>query len=32
LNKIDLPAADPDRYAQEIENVLGIKSDDILRI
>ena len=32
LNKIDLPAADPDRYAQEIENVLGIKSQDILRI
>ncbi|MFM8483175.1 MAG: GTP-binding protein, partial [Actinomycetota bacterium] len=32
LNKIDLPAADPDRYAQEIENVLGIKSPDILRI
>ncbi|MGA0879134.1 MAG: translation elongation factor 4, partial [Ilumatobacteraceae bacterium] len=32
LNKIDLPAADPDRYAQEIENVLGIKSADILRI
>ena len=24
LNKIDLPAADPDRYAGEIENVLGI--------
>src|SRR6202049_4355484 len=24
LNKIDLPAADPDRYAAEIENVLGI--------
>ena len=32
LNKIDLPAADPDRYAQEIENVLGIKAEDILRI
>ncbi len=32
LNKIDLPAADPDRYAQEIENVLGIKSADIIRI
>ena len=24
LNKIDLPAADPDRYAEEIERVLGI--------
>ena len=32
LNKIDLPAADPDRYAMEIENVLGIKAADILRI
>jgi GTP-binding protein LepA len=32
LNKIDLPAADPDRYAAEIENVLGIAADDILRI
>ena len=32
LNKIDLPAADPDRYAMEIENVLGIKAEDILRI
>src|SRR2546421_6830198 len=32
LNKIDLPAADPDRYAEEIERVLGIPADDILRI
>ncbi|MEY2568043.1 MAG: GTP-binding protein LepA [Actinomycetota bacterium] len=32
LNKIDLPAADPERYAAEIENVLGIPADDILRI
>src|SRR3954462_6885848 len=32
LNKIDLPAADPDRYAAEIENVLGIDADSILRI
>ncbi len=32
LNKIDLPAADPERYAAEIENVLGIPSDQILRI
>ena len=28
LNKIDLPAADPDRYAAEIEKVLGIPADD----
>ncbi|HEX7166498.1 MAG TPA: translation elongation factor 4 [Acidimicrobiales bacterium] len=32
LNKIDLPAADPDRYAGEIEHVLGIPASDILRI
>ncbi|MGE3833593.1 MAG: translation elongation factor 4 [Acidimicrobiia bacterium] len=32
LNKIDLPAAEPDRYADEIERVLGIPASDILRI
>ncbi len=32
LNKIDLPAADPDRYAGEIEKVLGIPADSIVRI
>jgi GTP-binding protein LepA len=32
LNKIDLPAADPDRFAAEIEKVLGIAADDIVRI
>ena len=32
LNKIDLPAADPDRYAGEIEQVLGIPAGEILRI
>jgi GTP-binding protein LepA len=32
LNKIDLPAADPDRYAAEIESVLGLPADEILRI
>jgi GTP-binding protein LepA len=32
LNKIDLPAADPERYAQEIENILGIPKEEILRI
>ncbi len=32
LNKIDLPAAEPDRYAEEIEKVLGIDALDILRI
>jgi GTP-binding protein LepA len=32
LNKIDLPAADPERYAGEIENVLGIPAGEVLRI
>jgi GTP-binding protein LepA len=32
VNKIDLPAADPDRVAGEIERVLGIPADDVLRI
>jgi len=32
LNKIDLPAADPDRCASEIENVLGLPATEILRI
>ncbi|MEX2627469.1 MAG: translation elongation factor 4, partial [Ilumatobacteraceae bacterium] len=31
-NKIDLPAADPDRYAMEIETVLGVPAEDVLRI
>jgi GTP-binding protein LepA len=32
LNKIDLPAADPDRYAAEIEKVLGVPAGQILRL
>ncbi len=32
LNKIDLPAADPDLYADEIERVLGIPASSILRM
>ncbi|HEU5301724.1 MAG TPA: translation elongation factor 4 [Acidimicrobiia bacterium] len=32
LNKIDLPAAEPDRRAAEIERVLGIPGSEILRI
>jgi GTP-binding protein LepA len=32
LNKLDLPAADPDRVAAEIDSVLGIPSSEILRI
>ena len=32
LNKIDLPAADPDKYAAEIEKILGIPTDEIIRM
>ncbi len=32
VNKIDLPAADPDRVAGEIERVLGIPAEGVLRI
>jgi GTP-binding protein LepA len=32
LNKIDLPAAEPDKRAGEIERVLGVPADDVLRI
>lgn len=32
LNKIDLPAADPDTYAAEIEQVLGIPAEEVLHI
>ena len=32
LNKIDLPAADPDRYAGEIETILGIPAEEIIRM
>ena len=32
LNKIDLPAADPDRYAKEIAHIVGCEADDVLRV
>ena len=32
LNKIDLPAADPERCALEIEHVLGLAAEDVLQI
>lgn len=31
LNKIDLPAADPDRVAEEIEDIVGIEAVDAVR-
>ncbi|MES1925453.1 translation elongation factor 4 [Salinisphaera sp. T31B1] len=32
LNKVDLPAADPDRVAQQIEDVIGIEATDRLLV
>lgn len=32
LNKIDLPAADPDRYAAEIAHIVGCEPGDVLRV
>jgi len=32
LNKIDLPAAQPDKYAEEIGKIIGCDPDDVLRI
>lgn len=32
LNKIDLPAADPERVREEIENVIGIDASDALEV
>lgn len=32
LNKIDLPAADPERVGTEIENTLGVPKEEILRV
>lgn len=31
INKIDLPAADPDRVAEEIENILAIDASEAIR-
>ncbi|WP_394280807.1 translation elongation factor 4 [Corynebacterium sp.] len=32
LNKIDLPAADPEKYAFEIANIIGCEPEDVLRV
>lgn len=32
LNKIDLPAADPDKYALEIANIIGCEPEEVLRV
>ncbi|MTA82035.1 MAG: GTP-binding protein, partial [Actinobacteria bacterium] len=32
LNKIDLPAADPEKYAKELANLIGGKPEDVLRV
>ena len=32
LNKIDLPAAQPDKYAAELAHIIGCSPDDVLRV
>ncbi|MGH3902335.1 MAG: translation elongation factor 4 [Pseudonocardiaceae bacterium] len=32
LNKIDLPAAEPDQYAAELAHIIGCEPDDVLRV
>ncbi len=32
LNKIDLPAADPEKYAKELADLIGGKPEDVLRV
>ncbi|MGP5249043.1 translation elongation factor 4 [Corynebacterium variabile] len=32
LNKIDLPAADPEKYSLEIANIIGCEPEEVLRI
>jgi GTP-binding protein LepA len=32
LNKIDLPAAQPDKYAEELANIIGCDPGDVLRV
>jgi len=32
LNKLDLPQADPERVAQEIEDIIGIDTTDVIRV
>nr|WP_263053499.1 translation elongation factor 4 [Catenulispora acidiphila] len=32
LNKIDLPAAQPEKYAEEIARLIGCEPDDVLRV
>jgi GTP-binding protein LepA len=32
LNKIDLPAADPERYAAEVAHIIGCEPDEVLRV
>ncbi len=32
LNKIDLPAADPDKYAEELAHIVGCEPTDVMRV
>jgi GTP-binding protein LepA len=32
LNKIDLPAADPDKYSEELAHIVGCEPSDVMRV
>ena len=32
LNKIDLPAADPEKYSLELANIIGCEPEEVLRV
>jgi GTP-binding protein LepA len=32
LNKIDLPAADPEKYSRELAHIIGCEPEDVLRV
>lgn len=32
LNKIDLPAADPEKYSAELAHIIGCEAEDVLRV
>ncbi len=32
LNKIDLPAAQPEKFAEELANLVGCEPDDVLKV
>jgi len=32
LNKIDLPSANPEKVGEELENLIGIDNNDIIKV